>query len=199
VPEWIVLPTPTYNSATSVEEALHRRRSIREYQEGALSLVEVSQLLWAAQGITHGDSRRTVPSAGALYPLEVYLLAGDVEGLPAGLYKYQPQEHSITLKAGGDYRRKLCDAAQNQEMILDAPASIVVSGIFARTTVKYHKRGEQYVHNEVGAVAQNLHLQAESLGLGTVFIGAFSDEQVSKALNLPEQEQPLAIFPFGRR
>lgn len=199
MPELISLPDPAYKSTTSIEEALYQRRSIREYKDEPLTLLQVSQLLWAAQGVTHHNGYRTAPSAGALYPLEVSLLAGDIEELPSGIYRYLPQEHALILTTPGDQRRAVFDAALDQEMILDAPASIVISAVYERTTVKYRSRGTQYVHMEVGCAAQNIYLQAESLELGTVIIGAFQDDEVKAALNLPAQEQPLAILPVGRK
>lgn len=199
MPELIPLPTPIYESSTSVEEALYNRRSIREYKDEPLKLNEVSQLLWAAQGITNPNGKRTAPSAGALYPLEVYLLAGEVDELFAGIYKYLPHEHALRIVTPGDFRQDVYSASLEQEMILDAPASIVISAIYERTSIKYGKRAERYVHMEVGSVAENIHLQAETLGMGTVFIGAFSDDQVKRVLNLQSQEQPLAIFPIGRK
>jgi SagB-type dehydrogenase family enzyme len=199
MPGTIPLPIPIYESSTSVEEALYQRRSIREYKDEPLTLKEVSQLLWAAQGITHPSGKRTAPSAGALYPLEVYLLAGEVDELPAGIYKYLPHDHALTLIASGDHRQDVFAASLGQEMILEAPASIIISAIYERTSIKYGQRAERYVHMEVGSVAENIYLQAESLGIGTVFIGAFSDDQVKGVLNLPSQEQPLAIFPVGRK
>lgn len=199
MPDMILLPTPSYESATSVEEALYQRRSIREYKDEPLSSLHVSQLLWAAQGVTHPNGYRTAPSAGALYPLEIYFIAGDVEELPAGIYRYLPQEHALILTATGDHRQVVFNAALNQEMILEAPASILISAVYERTNVKYGSRGTRYVHMEVGCAAQNIYLQAESLGLGTVFIGAFHDEEVRSALNLLAKEQPLAILPVGRK
>lgn len=188
MPEMISLPAPSYESATSVEEALYQRRSIREYKDELLTLLHVSQLLWAAQGITHPNGYRTAPSAGALYPLEIYLLAGDVEELPSGVYRYLPQEHALILTYPGDHRRAVFDAALDQEMIMEAPASILISAVYERTNVKYGSRGTRYVHIEVGCVAQNIYLQAESLELGTVFIGAFHDDEVKAVLNLQTQE-----------
>lgn len=199
MPEMISLPTPIYESATSVEEALNQRRSIREYKHEPLTLDQISQLLWAAQGVTHPNGYRTAPSAGALYPLEVYLLAGEIEELPSGIYRYLPQEHALFLTAPGDHRQAVFDAALDQEMILDAPASIVISAVYERTTAKYRSRGTQYVHMEVGCAVQNIYLQAESLELGTVVIGAFYDGEVRSALNIQGLEQPLAILPVGRK
>jgi len=170
---WIELPSPMLDSQTSVEEALSKRRSVREYRDAPLALNEVAQLLWSAQGITSPEGMRTAPSAGALYPLEVYLLAGNVDGLAAGVYHYHPHEHALSKVVEGDRRAALSEAALGQEAIRDGAVVIVIAGVFERTTRKYGERGIQYVHMEVGSVAQNIYLQAESLGLGTVFIGAF--------------------------
>ncbi|MEW6716908.1 MAG: SagB/ThcOx family dehydrogenase [Chloroflexota bacterium] len=193
------MPAPVYDSKTSVEAALLERRSVRQYRDEPLTLAEVSQLLWAAQGITHTDGLRTAPSAGALYPLEVYILVGRVAGLPAGIYRYQPQGHELVLIAEGDYRQALHQAALNQSAVQDAPVVIVIAAVYERTTVKYGERGFQYVHMEVGCAAQNIYLQAVSLNLGTVFIGAFHDDQVKEVLHMGVDEQPLALMPVGRK
>ena len=196
--ELITLPQPILDSKTSIEAALQERRSIRDYTPESLSISEISQLLWAAQGITRPGGFRTAPSAGALYPLEVYLVSGQVNDLAAGVYRYLPEEHSLDLVLTGDIRKDLSAAALGQDAIRNAPAVIVIAGVFERTTVKYGNRGIQYVHMEVGSAAENVYLQAESLGLGTVFIGAFQDDQVSQLLNLDRQEQPLCIMPVGK-
>lgn len=195
----ITLPPPARTSDTSLESALWERRSIREYQDSALSIAEVSQLLWAAQGINRPPKYRTAPSAGALYPLEVYLLAGMVDDIPAGLYRYRPQSHDLEQIFLGDRRAQLSSAALDQEMVEEAPAVIVITAVYERTTVKYGDRGIQYVHMEVGSAAQNVYLQAASLDLGTVFIGAFFDDRVTNTLDLPKDETPLALLPVGRR
>lgn len=194
----IELPGPIHDGTTSLEQTLLQRRSVREYAQQPLTLAEVSQLLWAAQGITHSGGKRTAPSAGALYPLEVYLLAGEVEGLPQGIYRYLPGEHALTRTVQADRRSALSQAALDQEAVAQAPAVIVLSGIYERTTMKYGDRGIRYVHMEVGSAAQNLYLQAVSMDLGTVFIGAFHDEEVMKVLSLPAEEWPLCIMPVGR-
>ena len=195
----LILPTPLYDSETSVEKALLERRSIRSYTGEPLTLAEVSQLLWAAQGITNPSGLRTAPSAGALYPLEIYLLAGEVSNLPAGIYHYQPDEHALSLMIEGDQRQTLYKAALSQSAVKDAAAVIVITAIYERTTVKYGKRGIQYVHMEVGSAAQNIYLQALSLDLGTVFIGAFHEEEVKRVLQLSGDEIPLSIMPVGRK
>jgi SagB-type dehydrogenase family enzyme len=193
----IKLPEPIYQSETSVEEAIKSRRSVRAYKEGPLSLQQLSQMLWAAQGITSGGGYRTAPSAGALYPLEVYVVVGDVSDLSAGVYKYHPQRHGITQEVKGDKRRALAQASVMQSWMAKAPAMLVITGIYQRTTVKYGARGKRYVHMEVGHAAQNIYLQAVSLNLGTVMVGAFVDTVVKTILTLKKAEEPLAILPVG--
>ena len=193
----IKLPKPVYESDTTVEQALLNRKSVRAYRDDPLTVVEIAQLLWAAQGITRPGGYRTAPSAGALYPLEVYLLAGDVKDIPDGLYKYKPETHELEQVLEGDKRLQLSQASLSQEAIQDAPAVIVICGIYERTTGKYRERGIRYVHMEVGSVAQNIYLQAESLNIGTVFIGAFYDEEVKKVLEFRKNEEPLCIMPVG--
>lgn len=195
----IVLPTPRYDGETSLEQALLERRSIRNYAKAPLALAEVSQLLWAAQGITSPNGGRTAPSAGALYPLEVYLLAGEVDNLPAGLYHYRPDAHTLALVIEGDKRQALYEAALSQNAVKDAAAVIALTAIYERTTVKYGERGDRYVHMEVGSVAQNIYLQAVALDLGTVFIGAFHDDKVREILIIGVDERPLGLMPIGRK
>jgi SagB-type dehydrogenase family enzyme len=199
------LPEPKLSSKTSVEEALSKRRSVRDYEEDSLSIEEISQLLWSAQGITVKWGGRTAPSAGALYPLEIYVIVGKVKGLTPGLYHYDPEKHAVTKKADGDLRQKLTEASLYQDEITKAPATFVITAVYERTMKKYSQRGIQYVHMEVGAAAENIYLQAETLNLGTVFIGAFEDEKVKKVLGIKLKipplagEEPLAIMPVGKK
>lgn len=195
--EEIPLPEVKKDSHTSIEKALLERRSVRSYTDQAIELVEVGQLLWAAQGVNRTGGYRTAPSAGALYPLEIYLLVGKAEGLSAGLYHYLPEYHALKIIQAGDKRVALSEAALNQEAIKEAPVVIVITAIYQRTKRKYGQRGEQYVHMEVGSATQNVYLQAISLGLGTVFIGAFYDDQVQAVLGLPKEEIPLCLMPVG--
>lgn len=194
----IPLPRPKLESATSVEKALRERRSHRDYGTGPLSLEEIAQLLWAAQGITHGRGMRTAPSAGALYPLETYVVAGDIRNLPAGVYRYLPDRHGLALVRSGDVRRKLREASLHQDPVCSAPATVVFSAVFARSTGKYGKRGVRYAHMEAGTAAQNVALQAVSLNLGTVVIGAFEDDEVRAVLSTTTMEDPMIIMPVGR-
>ena len=194
----IKLPEPRRDSKISLEAALGRRQSVREFNREALTLAEVSQLLWAAQGITDSEGRRTVPSAGALYPLEVLLVTGKEGALPAGVYRYRPQGHDLVRLAEGDMRTRLAAAALEQEWLSDAPVTIVIAAVYARTANKYRQRAERYVHMEVGHAAQNVHLQAVALNLGTVVVGAFDDAQVKRVLSLAANEDPLCLMPVGK-
>jgi SagB-type dehydrogenase family enzyme len=197
--EVIKLPEPQYDSDVSLEQSLLERRSVRDYSGQPLTLQEISQLTWAAQGLTDPRGFRTAPSAGGLYPLELYLVAGDVEGLAAGVYLYQPDGHQLVKTGDGDVRAGLAEAALEQEWVEEGAVNFVFTAVYERTTGKYGERGIRYVHMEAGHAAQNLCLQAAALGLGAVTIGAFYDEQVSRLLNLPADEQPLYVIPVGRK
>ena len=194
----ILLPQPQRKGEISLEETLQKRRSIREYKNEPLSLKDISQILWASQGITEG-SHRTVPSAGALYPIEIYLVVKNVEGVAEGVYRYDPEGHKLVLVVGGDFNRALAEVAANQEWIENSAAILLISADFQRTTQKYGERGKQYVWMEAGHSAQNVYLQATSLELGTVSVGAFDEERVQKILNLPENIQSLVIMPIGKK
>jgi SagB-type dehydrogenase family enzyme len=192
----ILLRQPSPKTHFSVEEALKVRQSVRDFVDQPVTLEAIGQLLWAAQGAT-SSGRRTTPSAGALYPLEVYVVAGDVTGLGAGVYKYHPRGHTLSLHEPGDLRDRLAYAALRQESVADGAAVLVITAVYQRTAVKYGSRAERYVHMEVGHAAQNVYLQAQSLGLGTVILGAFQDQEVQRVLGLPEYEAPLALMPVG--
>ncbi len=194
----IKLPGPAHDGKLPVEAAFLGRRSIRNYKEDPLDLKEISQLLWAAQGVIRPGGYRTCPSAGALYPLEIQLVAGRVDGLPCGSYSYDCSNHAIFYKNEKDIRHDLALAALGQSMISRAPATIAICSIFERTTRKYGERGIRYIFMEAGHAAQNIHLQAVSLNLGTVVIGAFRDDEVKKALGLRSDESPLLLMPVGR-
>ena len=194
----IRLPDPIVSGNLSVESAMHRRRSVRNFARQPLRLAEASQLLWAAQGVTAPDGKRTAPSAGALYPLEIYFAAGEVSGLAKGVYQYQPLEHALRRVADGDRRTALAAAALGQDWLSEAAAVIVVAAVYRRTTGKYGQRGMRYAHLEAGHTAQNISLQAVALNLGTVVVGAFDDDKVKNIVNMSGDEQPLCILPIGR-
>lgn len=197
--EQIKLPKPELTGKQSVELLLQQRRSVRSYKKSALNLTEVGQLLWSAQGVSGAQGLRTAPSAGALYPLKLFVVVGDVNELSSGIYQYNPEEHSLLKTANGDLRKSLQKAALNQSCIVDAAIIFVFTANYQRTTWKYGDRGVRYVHMEVGHAGQNLFLQAEAMHLGTVVVGAFDDDEVREVLNLDSDLQPLSLMPVGRR
>jgi SagB-type dehydrogenase family enzyme len=198
-PGFIPLPEPITSGEKSLEALLQQRRSVREYRETTLDLSAIGQLLWAAQGITGPQGFRTAPSAGALYPLELYVVAGNVDGLPPGVYHYHPDKHQLQQTGHNDQRDLLARAAHGQSWVKAAAAVVVVTAIYGRTTRKYGERGIRYVHMEVGHAAQNLFLQAEALGLATVVVGAFDDAAVATVLKLPADIQPLMLLPVASK
>jgi SagB-type dehydrogenase family enzyme len=192
------LPEPRRDGAYPLERALAERRSVREFGDAALRLEELAQLLWAAQGQSAPDGRRTAPSAGALYPLELLVVAGRVQGLAAGVYRYQAARHRLARVAEGDRRTQLVEAAFGQRWIGQAPVILVVAGVEQRTRAKYGTRAARYVHLEAGHAAQNALLQAVALGLGATVVGAFGDAEVKSVAELRADEQPLYLIPMGR-
>lgn len=194
----IPLPSPALDGQHSLEWLISRRRSVREFSPTPLNLTQIGQLLWAAQGITSPDGHRTTPSAGAIYPLELYLIAGSIAGLTPGVYRYQPDAHSLSLVAEGDRRRPLAVAALHQTWMVDAPAIFVIGAMISRASAKYHDRASRYVAIETGHAAENIFLQAESLGLATVDVGAFNDQDVAQVLRLPQTVTPLLLMPVGK-
>ena len=193
------LPEPRLKSEVSLEETLLHRRSVREYANVPLTIEDISQLLWAAQGITTEWGGRTAPSAGALYPLEVYLVVGNVENLAPGVYKYKPERHELVKVKDGDVRRELTKAALGQTWIKEGAIDIVIAAVYERTTKKYGDRGVRYVHMEAGHAAQNIYLQAVALNLSMVTVGAFYDDHVKDIMGMPEDEVPLYVIPVGRK
>ncbi|NIS79798.1 MAG: SagB/ThcOx family dehydrogenase [Anaerolineales bacterium] len=188
----ISLPKPSLKGPLSLEETLLQRRSRRQFTSDPLTMDQVSQLLWAAQGITNERGFRTAPSAGALYPLEIYILSQD------GIFHYQPGANALVQHREGDFRRDVYEVALRQDAIIQAPMTVVITAVYARTSWKYGPaRTPRYVHMEVGHAAQNLLLQAVSLGLGAVPIGAFEDNKVQTVLGLPEDHEPLYLIPVG--
>ena len=192
------LPKPRLKGTLSVEEAIAFRRSIRDFSPTPISLEDLSQLLWAAQGVTDPESGgRSAPSAGATYPLEIFVFVrqGGVKGVEAGVHRYRPLDHSLIKVASEDRVRMLMKAALYQEFICEAAVNIVIAAKYERTTSRYGGRGVRYVHFEVGHVGQNISLEAVSLGLGSVMVGAFNDELVKKLID--GAAEPLYIIPIG--
>ena len=178
-------------------DLLYRRRSVRSFSEGQIPLEAVSRALFAAQGITRRGRFRTVPSAGALYPLEVYLVAGSVQGLRDGVYRYEPRGHELDRVVEGDRRRELARECYGQMWIAEAQTVLVICAVFERVTGKYGQRGVRYVHIEAGCAAQNVSLQGYASGLGSTVVGAFSDSGVAEAIGAEQGEEPLIVMPLG--
>jgi len=191
------LAAPDRTGGLPLEQALARRRSVRSYGAQPLALAAVSQLLWAAQGSTGSGGRRTAPSAGALYPLELHLVAMRVEGLHAGGHRYLPATHALLSSSAEFTASNLQQAALGQQAVGAAAAVVVITAVEARTAGRYGARAGRYVAFEAGAASQNLALQAAALGLGTVVIGGFDDAAVARALRLPPGEQPFVLMPIG--
>jgi len=194
----IKLPKPSLKGTKSIEELIYNRRSIRNYSKKPLKLKDVSQLLWAAGGITIDGitgATKSYPSAGALYPIDFYLVAYNIENLSKGVYKYLPEEHKLKIVFSGDLSKSLYEACYYQECIKDSAAVIVYACDYSKVEIRYGKRGSiRYAHMDIGHSAQNLYLQAEALNIGTVAIGAFDDNKVEKVLNI---KNVLYLLPIG--
>jgi SagB-type dehydrogenase family enzyme len=193
----LALPAPRRDSGCSLESALYLRRTVRQFTGKALALAELAQLVWAAQGLIASGARRTVPSAGALYPLQVHVAAGQVRGLAADTYRYEPSEHELVRIAEGDRRGDLAVAAWDQAWLARAPAILVIAAVEERMTGKYGPRGVRYALMEAGHAAQNVLLQAAALDLDAALIGAFDDAEVHAAAALPQGARPLYLIAVG--
>lgn len=189
------LPKPEYGGM-SLEDAINKRRSVRNYSKKQITLSQLSQLLHAAQGVTgktYEQLLRTVPSAGALYPFEIYVIANNVQDVDKGIYHYAVPDHALELIKHGDFRKKITNAGLKQEMLGDAGVTFVLAAVFDRTRHKYGERGYRYVYIEAGHISQNIYLQAVSLGLGSVAIGAFIDTEVNELIGIDGQKE-AAIY-----
>jgi len=211
--ETINLPSPQFDGNISLEKALNTRRSARSFLSESLTLQQISQILWAAQGITkkkdtpskywlkkyeYQGGYRTAPSAGALFPIELYVVVGSVQNLSPAIYKYIPKNHSLKKVMDGNKTLDVYETALKQDAIKEAPVLLIISSVFERTEAKYEKRAERYVYIEVGAVCENVYLQCSTLGMGTVIIGAFNDDSLKVVLQLPKEENPMGIMPIGK-
>ncbi len=192
------LPKPRTDGRVSLERSILHRRTVRSYRPDPLNLEHLSQLLWAAQGITgaHG-TKRAAPSAGALYPMDVIAVAGRVRGLEPGVYRYAPRKHTLEPQAEGDVRKAVAKASLSQMWMAEAPATLAVTAEYERITGKYGKRGVQYAMIEAGHIGQNIFLQAVALGLAAGIVGAFRDQDLSGVLRLPRKHVPLLVMPVG--
>jgi SagB-type dehydrogenase family enzyme len=198
-PRTVALPKPDVIGKVTLEQAIAQRRSVREYAPGALTLAEISQLMWVAQGITGPDGKRATPSARAVYPLQVWLVAHEITGLPAGLYRYEPKEHVLTLVTPGAQRDSLAAAARGQEMLQRAAAVVAVIGDSTLAATRFRGNAERWLGMEAGFVVQDVYLECTALGLGTVMVGGFDERAVRRALGAPSGWEALALMPVGRR
>lgn len=197
-PQAIKLAEPRHQGAMSVEAALAARQSVRALAGDSVALADVGQLLWAAQGVNRANGHRTAPSAGATYPLELYLVASRVSGLPGGVYHYAVAGHALEPVAPGDRLHEFVDGAVHQAWVADAAAVIVFTAVSGRTAQRFGARAERFVAMDVGASAENVYLQAVALGLGTTFAGSVQDSAAARILGLPADRVPMGIMPVGR-
>ena len=194
------LPKPRTDGDISLEKTIKERRTIRSFTSEALTMEQLSQLLWAAQGITDDRGfKRAAASGGALYPMDIYAVVGrdGVEGIEAGIYYYEPNDHSISLISKGDFKAELAEASLSQKWMARAPLNLVITAEYGRICGRYGERGVRYAIIEAGHIGQNIFLQAEALSLGAGIVGAFEDERVIKAINIPANHEPLLIMPVG--
>lgn len=195
----VILPKPDLSGTMPIEQTLQKRRSIRSYSDKPLTIQEISQLAWSAQGISDERSGfRTAPSAGATYPMEIYLLVTGLADVADGVYRYNNRKHTLEKKINGDMRQNLFEVSLRQPSITNAPVVMVITGVLERTEQRYGQRALRYVYMEAGHVAQNVYLQGVVLDVGTVVIGAFQDEGVSRVMELEDGEHPLYIMPLGK-
>jgi SagB-type dehydrogenase family enzyme len=195
----IALPEPLLGAGPGLFDLIRARRSVRRFSPEPLPLETASDLLFATQGVTSKDGKRAAPSAGSTFPLETYLVAGAVTGLDAGVWRYLPAKHGLTLVREGDIRAALAEACLKQSFLAVAPLTVVLSADYARTIRRYGDRSHRYVPMDVGHAAQNFLLVAEALNLASVPVGAFTDETVAAVLSLPPTETPLYLLPAARR
>lgn len=196
------LPKPAIDGDVSLEKTIKARRTHRSFAPKSLTMVQLSQILWAAQGITEdGGFKRAAPSAGALYPMDVYAVVGSegVEGLGAGVYHYSPQNHSISLVSEGDRRKDVSKASLYQMWMAQAPVNVLITAEYDRVSVKYGERGVRYAMIEAGHIGQNIFLQVEALGLSAGIVGAFRDRDLIAVTNIPKAHEPLLVMPVGHK
>jgi SagB-type dehydrogenase family enzyme len=197
--EAVKLPPPVKTGGMALAEALQVRRTVRRFASRPLDLTQIAQLLWGAGGASDPRGLRTAPSAGATYPLDLYLVVGErrVKELPAGIYHYQVETHALTSVAPGDARAAVARASLHQSWMAEAPVMVVITGEYRRCSARYGERGVRYTYMESGNISQNLFLAAEALGLGAGIVGAFEDKALAQAVKLPPAHEPLLIMPVG--
>lgn len=217
----IELPVPSLDGNVSVEDAINKRRSFREFTDQPLSMADLSQCVWSAQGITGSDGKKVAPSAGAVYPVTLYVVIGVIDNLSAGLYRYEPNRHTLEAIRAGELRAQLRDAAfEEQPWIGQAASILVIAADISKASSTFQQqprpllparlyllhpwsrpagqRGFRYIYMEVGAIAENVYLQGQTIGVGVVFIGGFDDQKVTDVLKLPSPYTPIGLVCLGR-
>jgi len=198
----IKLPAVQLPSSKPLVKTIQQRHSWRRFKNIPLKEDQISLILWAATGKRIDAltaATRTIPSAGATYPLEVFLLVGrqGVSGLNPGFYQYIVDNHSLISVSNEDLRQELANSCLGQDFIKEAPVSLIIAVVYNRTTSRYQERGVRYVHIEVGHSCQNIYLIVQDLGLATVEVGAFDDQRLKNLLKLRKEIEPLIIMPIG--
>lgn len=200
--ETIKLPEPERRGGTPIWDCLRERRSIRDYKNLPVSLKELSQILWGSYGVTArewGYHLKTAPSAGALYPIEIYVASFNVDGLKKGIYHFNPKEMTLRGIFEGDFSREITHACLSQDFILSSAFTLILTAIPSRTIGRYRERGVRYILMDLGCIIQNIYLSLTALKMGGCVIGAFSDSAMNKIMNLnPEKELVLALFSAGK-
>ena len=191
--EVVKLPPPATKGSVSVEEALQNRRSTRKFANRSLELAQISQLLWAADGINNPQGKRTAPAARAAYAVDLYLVVGErgVTNLAPGIYRFLVADQALELVDKGEFRAAVAKACNSQAWIPEAPAIVVITGDYARCAVKNGDKAQMFTHMESGFIAQNIFLQAGALGLGAGIVGGFNDKALAQTLKLPRERRPV--------
>jgi SagB-type dehydrogenase family enzyme len=197
--EAIKLPAPATKGTVSVEEALQNRRSTRKFANRSLELAQISQLLWAGDGINNPQGKRTAPSGRAAYPIDLYLVAGErgVTNLAPGVYRYVVADQALEPVAKGEFRPAVAKACNSQAWMTEAPVILVISGDYKRSEAKNGEQGTLFTHLEAGLIAQNIFLQAGALGLGAGIVGGMHEKALAQALKLPQADIPFLAMPVG--
>ncbi len=182
--------------ANTLEKSIYNRCSVRSFSGKPVKLNTLSKIIWSAQGMTNEPKRRTTPSAGAIYPLELFIISRNITDLENGIYHYLPEDHALDPQKEGRFTESLARACFHQTFIQDAAFAIIIAGDFEKTKQKYSERGERYVFMEAGHACQNMSLIATNLLLATVVIGAFNDKELRDLLNLGDW-YPIAVMPFA--
>jgi SagB-type dehydrogenase family enzyme len=194
------LPKPKIKGDISLEGAIRSRRTIRSFKEDRLTIEQFSQILWAGQGITEERGyKRSAPSGGALYPMDIYAVIGKngVAGITPGIYHYEPNQHTVSIITEGDLLHDVARAALSQMWMATASINLVITAEYNRICSKYGERGVRYAVIEAGHISQNIFLQAEAIGLGAGIVGAFYDETIVQVMKIPISHEPLLIMPVG--